>query len=73
MTIRVVRDQRALMRHDVRIGNYKLTTDLSVANGGEGSGPAPHDVYDAALGASERMLGYLAAEVVNKINPQRHP
>ena len=55
MTIRVVRDQRALMRHDVHIGNYKLTTDLSVANGGEGSGPAPHDFYDAALGACKAL------------------
>jgi putative redox protein len=55
MTIRVVRDRRALMRHDVHIGNYKLTTDLSVANGGEGSGPAPHDFYDAALGACKAL------------------
>jgi putative redox protein len=55
MTIRVIRDQRAPMRHGVHIGDYKLTTDLSVANGGEGSGPTPHDLYDAALGACKAL------------------
>jgi putative redox protein len=51
MTIRVVRDQRGPMRHEVRVGDYKLTVDLGVVNGGEGLGPTPHDLYDAALGA----------------------
>jgi putative redox protein len=51
MTIRVVRDQRSPMRHDIHIGPHSLTTDLSVEGGGEGSGPSPHDLYDAALGA----------------------
>jgi putative redox protein len=55
MTILVVRDQRAPMRHEVHIGNYKLTTDLGVANGGEGLGPTPHDLYDAALGACKAL------------------
>ena|ERR1700722_2635106 len=55
MTIRVVRDQQGPMRHEVHIGDYKLTVDLGVANGGEGSGPTPHDLYDAALGACEAL------------------
>ena len=62
MTVRVVRDQRAPMRHEVRIGNYKLITDLGVANGGEGSGPAPHDLYDAALGACKALTVLLYAK-----------
>jgi putative redox protein len=62
MTIRGVRDQRAPMRHEVNIGGYKLTTDLGVANGGEGSGPTPHDLYDAALGACEALTTLLYAK-----------
>ena len=51
MTIRVIRDQRAPMRHQIHIGRNILASDLSVEEGGEGSGPTPHDLYDAALGA----------------------
>jgi putative redox protein len=51
MTVRVVRDQQAAMRHVVHVGANSFPTDLSVAQGGEGSGPTPHDLYDAALGA----------------------
>lgn len=55
MTIRVVRDQQALMRHEIHIGRNSLVTDLSVEKGGEGSGPSPHDLYDAALGACKAL------------------
>jgi putative redox protein len=51
VTIRVVRDQLAPMRHEVHIGRNSVATDLSVEEGGGGSGPNPHDLYDAALGA----------------------
>lgn len=51
MKIRVVRDPQKLMRHDIFIGEHRLATDLAVENGGEGSGPTPHDLYDSALGA----------------------
>jgi putative redox protein len=51
LTIRVVRDQRAPMRHEIHIGRNSLASDLSVEEGGDGSGPNPHDLYDAALGA----------------------
>ena len=39
------------MRHDIHIGRNSLATDLSPEEGGGGSGPSPHDLYDAALGA----------------------
>ena len=55
MTIRVIRDQQALMRHEIHIGTNSLATDLSVEEGGEGSGPSPHDLYDAALGACKAL------------------
>ena len=51
MTIRAVRDQRAPMRHEIHIGRHNLASDLSVEEGGGGSGPNPHDLYDAAPGA----------------------
>ena len=51
MTIRVVRDQLAPMRHEIHIGGNSITSDLGVEEGGDGSGPSPHDLYDAALGA----------------------
>jgi putative redox protein len=55
MAITVVRDQKSLMRHEVRIGPFNLAVDASVADGGEGLGPNPHDLYDAALGACEAL------------------
>src|ERR1700722_1560813 len=39
------------MRHEIRIGQNSLASDLSVEEGGAGSGPSPHDLYDASLGA----------------------
>jgi len=51
MTIRVVRDQQAPMRHEILIGPHSIASDLSVEEGGGGSKPNPHDLYDAALGA----------------------
>ena len=51
MTIQVVRDQRSKMRHEIHVEANSLATDLSVEEGGEASGPSPHDLYDAALGA----------------------
>jgi putative redox protein len=51
MTVRVVRDQLTPMRHEIHIGRHSFASDLSVEEGGGGSGPNPHDLYDAALGA----------------------
>jgi putative redox protein len=55
VTIRVVRDQQAPMRHEIHVGRNSLATDLGVEEGGEGSGPNPHDLYDAALGACKAL------------------
>jgi putative redox protein len=62
MTIRVARDQRMRVRHDIYIGECRLTTDLSVENGGDGSGPTPHDFYDSALGACKALTMLLYAK-----------
>jgi putative redox protein len=55
MAITVVRDQKALMRHEVRIGPHVFTVDAGIDDGGEGLGPGPHDLYDSALGACEAL------------------
>jgi putative redox protein len=55
MSITIVRDQGSLMRHQVRVGPYSFAVDAGVADGGEGLGPNPHDLYDAALGACEAL------------------
>ena len=39
------------MRHEIHIGENTLTTDVNTEEGGEASGPNPHDLYDSALGA----------------------
>jgi putative redox protein len=60
MTIRIVRDKKNPMRHDIQIGPHRIATDASIEGGGEGSAPGPHDLYDAALGACKALtvLGY---------------
>jgi putative redox protein len=55
MAVTVVRDQTALMRHEVRVGPHTFAADASIGDGGEGLGPNPHDLYDAALGACESL------------------
>lgn len=55
MTIRIHRDRAAPMRHDVHVGRHVFSTDASEAEGGEGAGASPHDLYDAALGACKAL------------------
>ena len=55
MTVLVTRDQSMPMRHDIRIGPHTLAADETVEQGGAGSAPTPHDLYDAALGACKAM------------------
>ena len=49
------------MRHESRIGQTSISTDLANELGGEGSGPSPHDLYDAALGACKALTVLLYA------------
>jgi putative redox protein len=55
MAITIVRDQKARMRHEVRVGSHIFAADASIGDGGEGLAPNPHDLYDAALGACEAL------------------
>lgn len=55
MTVLVTRDQSAPMRQEIRIGSHALAADMTVEEGGAGSAPTPHDLYDAALGACKAL------------------
>ena len=55
MAITVVRDLKTLMKHNVHVGAYTFAADAGASDGGEGLGPNPHDLYDAALGTCEAL------------------
>lgn len=55
MAITVQRDLSGPMRHVVHIGQHAFAVDEPSGNGGEDSGPTPHDLYDAALGSCKAL------------------
>jgi putative redox protein len=55
MQISVTRDRTGKMRHLVRVRQHVLAVDESEVLGGEDTGPTPHDLYDAALGACKAL------------------
>jgi putative redox protein len=55
MSITVKRDLSQPMRHVVHVRNHEVATDLTVEEGGGDTGPNPHDIYDAALGACKAL------------------
>jgi putative redox protein len=55
MTIQIKRDRSAAMRHQITIGDQTIAVDATVAEGGEGLGASPHDLYDASLGACKAL------------------
>ncbi len=55
MQISVTRDRTGKMRHVVKVREHAFAVDEGPANGGEDSGPTPHDLYDAALAACKAL------------------
>ena len=55
MSVVVTRDTSRKMRHVVTIGAHSFAVDEPESNGGEDSGPTPHDIYDSALGACKAL------------------
>lgn len=55
MTISVTRDRTGKMRHIVEVRGHRVTIDELPGVGGEDTGPTPHDLYDAALGACKAI------------------
>lgn len=49
------------LRHSIEIGEHLLHADVPVELGGGASGPEPHDLFDAALGACKALTLMLYA------------
>ncbi|GIZ11928.1 OsmC family protein [Pseudomonas sp. NCCP-436] len=49
------------LQHQIEIGPHHLLGDVSPELGGDGSGPDPHDLFDAALGTCKAMTLLLYA------------
>ena len=54
MAVELQRVPGAPMAQTVHIRAHDLVADGSVEEGGTDSGPSPHDLYDAALGACKK-------------------
>lgn len=50
----VVKSTQGLQQR-IQIEHNSLVADVSVAHGGEGAGPDPHELFDASLGACKAM------------------
>ena len=61
MEIKVSKGQGKL-QHVIEIGEHKLLTDVSAALGGEDTGPEPHDLLAAALGACTALTVTMYAQ-----------
>lgn len=55
MTIEISLDRTAKLAQFVNIRAHELVADISEAEGGDDTGPSPHDLYDAALGACKAL------------------
>ena len=55
MDVTATRDRTGKLRHVVTIRNHRVPGDEMPANGGEDTGPTPHDLYDAALAACKAV------------------
>jgi putative redox protein len=61
MEVKIVKGQGKL-QHVITVGRHRLLTDASVEHGGEDSGPEPHDLLAAALGACTALTLKLYAQ-----------
>jgi putative redox protein len=55
MTITVTRELSKPMAQTIQIGQHQLSADSTLEEGGSDSGPSPHDLYDAAIGACKAL------------------
>jgi putative redox protein len=56
-----ISNEKGLLQR-ISIGPHTLHSDVSLALGGEGSAPDPHDLFDAALGACKALTLALYAK-----------
>jgi putative redox protein len=55
MTITIQRELSQPMAQTIQIGQHQLGADGTLEEGGSDSGPSPHDLYDAAIGACKAL------------------
>ena len=55
MSIELKLQNAGAMAQAIHVRGHELTADEGGANGGEDTGPTPHDLYDAALGACKAL------------------
>jgi putative redox protein len=55
MTIEVRRKQGLNIAHTLSMGQTTLVVDSPTSDGGDGAGPSPHELYDAALAACNAL------------------
>ena len=55
MSIVVTRDRAGRMKHTITVRKHSLVVDEPESNGGEDSGPTPHDLFDSSLGACKAL------------------
>lgn len=55
-----IHNDRGLLQQ-IEIGPHRLNADVSPELGGDGAGPEPHDLFDAALGACKALTLMLYA------------
>ena len=55
MDVKIKRDRSGRMRHVVHVGPHSFPVDLAAKEGGDDSGPDPHDLYDSAAGACKAL------------------
>jgi putative redox protein len=62
MSITVRRDGITGTRHILRIRGHEIPVDATPDAGGKDAGPAPHDIYDSALGACKALTVLVYAQ-----------
>ncbi|GKT20714.1 OsmC family protein [Acidovorax sp. SUPP3334] len=55
MTLELRRIAGAPLAHTLSVRDHQLVVDGTAAEGGDDTGPNPHDLYDAALGACKAL------------------
>lgn len=55
MTVEIRHVPTLKIGQTVSFTNAEFVADGAVAEGGDGTGPSPHEIYDAALGACKAM------------------
>ncbi|MDP3858526.1 MAG: OsmC family protein [Stagnimonas sp.] len=59
--IEVRKAPQGKLARSIRVGNNQFTADVSLAEGGDGLGPDPHDLLDSALGACTALTVAMVA------------